>query len=35
MHSHLGVDSVPELSGAGDTNSYKGYLFVKLYLGTC
>ncbi|KAG6372339.1 carbohydrate esterase family 9 protein [Boletus reticuloceps] len=24
MHSHLGVDSVPELSGAGDTNSYKG-----------
>ncbi|KAF8444526.1 composite domain of metallo-dependent hydrolase [Boletus edulis BED1] len=24
MHSHLGVDSVPELSGASDTNSLKG-----------
>lgn len=26
MHSHLGVDSVPELDGASDTNSHKGYL---------
>ncbi|KIJ61332.1 hypothetical protein HYDPIDRAFT_96756, partial [Hydnomerulius pinastri MD-312] len=24
MHSHLGVDSVPELNGASDTNSHKG-----------
>ena len=24
MHSHLGVDSVPELSGADDTNSVQG-----------
>ncbi|KIY48772.1 hypothetical protein FISHEDRAFT_65620 [Fistulina hepatica ATCC 64428] len=24
MHSHLGVDSVPELDGASDTNSLKG-----------
>ncbi|KIJ18775.1 hypothetical protein PAXINDRAFT_71407 [Paxillus involutus ATCC 200175] len=24
MHSHLGVDSAPELSGASDTNSLKG-----------
>lgn len=24
MHSHLGVDSVPELDGAADTNSMKG-----------
>jgi len=24
IHSHLGVDSVPELKGAYDTNSYKG-----------
>ena len=24
MHSHLGVDSVPELDGSDDTNSVKG-----------
>lgn len=24
MHSHIGVDSVPELRGADDTNSFKG-----------
>ncbi|KAF8135494.1 composite domain of metallo-dependent hydrolase [Boletus edulis] len=26
MHSHLGVDSVPELSGASDTNSLKAWM---------
>lgn len=26
MHSHLGVDSVPELEGASDTNSLKGLI---------
>lgn len=33
MHSHLGVDNVPELTGAADTNSYKGYsaFFVDFY----
>ena len=24
LHSHLGVDSVPELSGSADTNSFNG-----------
>jgi imidazolonepropionase-like amidohydrolase len=24
LHSHLGVDSAPSLSGASDTNSFKG-----------
>jgi hypothetical protein len=28
MHSHLGVDSAPELSGASDTNSLKGLSIV-------
>jgi len=32
MHSHLGVDSLPGLVGSGDTNSFKGYFFVKSYL---
>ena len=30
MHSHLGVDSAPELRGASDTNSYKGLILPWL-----
>ncbi|KAF8897047.1 hypothetical protein CPB84DRAFT_1836987 [Gymnopilus junonius] len=30
MHSHLGVDSVPELRGSGDTNSLKGLVLPWL-----
>ena len=32
MHSHLGVDSVPELGGARDLNSRKGYFLDRFYL---
>jgi hypothetical protein len=30
MHSHLGVDSAPELQGADDTNSLKGVVLPWL-----
>ncbi len=30
MHSHLGVDSLPELTGSGDTNSLKGLILPWL-----
>ncbi|TEB38238.1 composite domain of metallo-dependent hydrolase [Coprinellus micaceus] len=30
MHSHLGVDSAPELQGADDTNSFKGVVLPWL-----
>jgi hypothetical protein len=30
MHSHLGVDSVPELTGSHDTNSFKGLILPWL-----
>lgn len=30
MHSHLGVDSSPELEGSDDTNSYKGLVLPWL-----